>query len=411
MTVKDYIQQNWSKTIRTPGEADDMAKFRMPVPYSTPCIGNLFTTFFYWDTYFANLGLMVDGLNKEAKDNLLTMRFFIKLLGYVPNAEHLITRTQPPLFSRGVYDYYQKTKDSDILKECLPAMERELAFFDCDRMTPCGLNAFGEHETNMGKNWYYDEFDRRLTFSKQEKQLDKNEFVSGLLAIAESGWDFNPRFNKNGNRFASKDFAHLDLNCILYDAECKVAELFEIVKENDKSAQYKEKAKNRKKLIEKYMFNRNDGIFYDYDYKENKFSSVVSAASFYPYAFGISKDVAGIKKVLDKLELPYGIAACEYRGENTKYWQWDYPSMWPTNVYFAFTGLINCGLYQDAERIKNKYIATVDRCFEKTGELWEKYDAKKGIVSVTPEYETPAMMGWTAGIYRYLQETAIDKKR
>ena len=42
-------------------------------------------------------------------------------------------------------------------------------------------------------------------------------------------------------------------------------------------------------------------------------------------------------------------------------------------------------------------------CFEKTGLLWEKYDALKGSVSVTREYDTPAMMGWTAGVYLDMQ--------
>lgn len=404
MTVREYIQKNWDRTIRVPGSTEDQANFRMPVPYSTPCVDSLFTTFFYWDTYFANLGLLADGRSGDAKNNLLTMRFFIEVLGFVPNAEHLITRSQPPLFTRGLYDYYRATSDKALLEECLPAVEKEMKFFQNDRMTPCGLNAFGTHESNTGKLWYYKEFDRRLTYTEEEKKLDKDEFVSGLLAIAESGWDFNPRFQKSGNRFAACDFAHLDLNCVLYDAEKKAGELFAVIGETEKSAFYTEKAEKRKTLIQKYMFNSKDGIYYDYDYKANAFSSVISAASLYPYALGISTDAVGLKKVLERLELPYGLAACEYRGENEKYWQWDYPSMWPTNVYFCCEGLKNCGLTEDMERISEKYTDTVERCFEQTGELWEKYDAKNGVVSVTPEYKTPTMMGWTAGIYRYFQE-------
>jgi neutral trehalase len=47
---------------------------------------------------------------------------------------------------------------------------------------------------------------------------------------------------------------------------------------------------------------------------------------------------------------------------------------------------------------------TVERCYAETGALWEKYDASIGKVSVTREYDTPEMMGWTAGVYRYLEE-------
>ena len=404
MDVKEYIRQNWSKTVKIPGSAEDKANFRMPVPYSTPCIDSLFTTFFYWDTYFTNFGLYADGFAEQAENNLITIRFFIKIFGFMPNAEHLITRSQPPLFTRGVYDYYKMTGDMAFLRECCPAIERELEFFESDRKTPCGLNAYGNHELNSGKEWYYREFDRRLHYTEQERNLDKYAFVSGLLAIAESGMDFNPRFRKPGNRFASADFAHLDLNCILYDAEKKASEIFKIAGDGEKSGFYERKAEARCRLINRFLLNKNDGIYYDYDFTEKKHSSVTSAVSLYPYALGISQDADGAKKVLKKLELPYGLSACEYRGKNVKYWQWDYPAMWPTNVYFCYLALKNCGLYEDASRIAEKYISTVDRCFAASGTLWEKYDAAKGEVSVTPEYKTPEMMGWTAGVYRYLQE-------
>jgi neutral trehalase len=31
--------------------------------------------------------------------------------------------------------------------------------------------------------------------------------------------------------------------------------------------------------------------------------------------------------------------------------------------------------------------------------LWEKYDTLTGAVSVAKEYESPEMLGWTAGVY------------
>ena len=78
--------------------------------------------------------------------------------------------------------------------------------------------------------------------------------------------------------------------------------------------------------------------------------------------------------------------------------------MWPSNVYFAYEGLKAAGLHADAQRIADKYIRTVDDVFAQTGALWEKYDALEGKVSVTSEYDTPEMLGWTAGVYEYLME-------
>jgi alpha,alpha-trehalase len=45
--------------------------------------------------------------------------------------------------------------------------------------------------------------------------------------------------------------------------------------------------------------------------------------------------------------------------------------------------------------------------FEVKGDLYEKYDARDGSVSVTSEYETPSMLGWTAGVYAFLKDNGL----
>lgn len=402
MTVHEYIRKNWVNTIRLPDNEYAKSNFRLPKPYTTPCATSLFVNFFYWDTYFTNIGLTLDGMKNQVENNLDVMKFFIDFLGYIPNADHLIMRSQPPLFTRAVYDYYKATEDKAVIEKYIDAALRELCFFENDRMTPCGLNRYGTFETNTGKLWYYDNFDQRLGgYTEAERKIDPCVMAENLLAIAESGWDFNPRFQKPENRFAANDFAHLDLNCILYDAEQKAAEMLKIIGRTDKMAELCNKAKNRKELIDHYMLDPETGIYYDYDYVSGKRSTMISAAAFYPYALGISDNGEACKTVLEKLDLPFGLSTCEYRGEDT-YFQWDYPNMWPSNVYFAYLALKNTGSKDEAENLRKKYMTTVETVFEATGELWEKYDALQGEVSVTCEYQTPEMMGWTAGVYEYL---------
>ena len=65
-------------------------------------------------------------------------------------------------------------------------------------------------------------------------------------------------------------------------------------------------------------------------------------------------------------------------------------------------GLFNYGYDKDAERIAKKYEEVVELNFDKTGNLWEKYNVVDGTVSVSKEYETPTMMGWSAGVYLYV---------
>lgn len=402
--VNEYIKNRWQDTIHSPEEKNH-GIIRLPRPYSVPCanVKDMYTDFFYWDTYFTNLGFLADGHADQVENNLDIMDYFIRNLGYVPNSNYLTDRSQPPLFSRGVWDLYQYTGEKRILEKYIYAMEKEYEFFQLDRNTPCGLNGYDSEILRSRAKDDYSWLSERVKEFRDTVD-EQVELIKDLMAIAESGWDFNPRFDMEGHRFASREFAHLDLNCLLYDVEQILSQIHTIFGNEEKAKRYQQSAKERKEKMEQLMVNSENGIFYDYNYKENVLSPIGSCASFYPYAVGISDDREAAKKLLEKLELEHGISACEYRGENVEYLQWDYPSMWPSNVYFCYTGLKRIGLNAEADRIAEKYMNTVERCFEQSGALWEKYDAKQGTVSVTSEYDTPEMMGWTAGVYRFLAE-------
>ena len=164
------------------------------------------------------------------------------------------------------------------------------------------------------------------------------------------------------------------------------------------------RAAERKALMCRLMFDSADGVPYDYNFANGSLSKTLSSASFYPFALGVSDDSAALKRVLSRLELAHGVSACEYRGSDEFYLQWDYPAVWPSNTYFAFLALRRLGLKNDAQRIARKYISLVDSVFERTGRIWEKYDGVRGDISETAEYATPAMLGWSAGVYLWLSE-------
>ena len=66
-------------------------------------------------------------------------------------------------------------------------------------------------------------------------------------------------------------------------------------------------------------------------------------------------------------------------------------------------GLDRYGYRTEAARIAQKYITLVAKVFSETEKLWEKYNVVTGEVSVTQEYKTPPMMGWSAGVYLYCE--------
>lgn len=404
--IRDYIQKTWKKTIRGP-EHESFEK--IPYPYTTPCIDEMFTNFFYWDTYFTNLGLLRDGYTQQAKNNLRDIAFFIKYLGYMPNADQIPFRSQPPVFTRGVYDYYEATEDKDFVKEMLPYIQKEFDFWFYDRMTPTGLNQYGSLEPKVNRVWYLDMFSKRANFTEEEKKLDPDGLCQDLLAIAESGWDLDIRFAVKGNRFACRQFVPIDLNCLLYDAERKASYLAKEIGEEELSKKYFTQSEERKEKIKTLLFDQKSHLYLDYNFKQNTFSSLHSTASFYPYALGIydkEEDKEPARNLLKELLLPHGLSVAPYRGKD-EYFQWDYPYMWPTNVYFAYLAFKNLGLKEEAKMVKEKYMNTVETVYQRTGKLYEKYDSLTGDIAVNKEYDTPAMMGWTAGIYDFLSDDSL----
>ncbi|MBE5742902.1 MAG: hypothetical protein E7360_06290 [Clostridiales bacterium] len=390
--VLKYVRENWVKSIRP---ANDV----VPYPFTSPSITGFYKAFFYWDNYFIHKGLMLDGVEYQVKHNLDNFKYYIERFGYMPNSNVFLNRSQPPLFTKCVYEYYLFKGDKSILEEYLPAILREYKFWMTERILPCGLNSYGCTATDHQLKFVYEDLSARVEETRDTEQ-ERIKLARDILAVAESGLDFNMRFITEESKIDASKFIHLDINCFLYDVERTVSTICNLLGRKDEEKAFLDYANKRKELMDRYLLDKEQGIYLDYNFVDGSFSKILSAVSFYPYVYGISNDVNGAKKILERLELPFGISPCEFRGEDSLYFQWDYPCVWPYTSWFAYTGLKRVGLNEDAERIAKKYMEDVNLNFERTGVIWEKYDGRDGSVAVTNEYETPEMLGWSAGVYR-----------
>ena len=395
--VFNYINNNIQRSIK-PGP--DGLK-----PIISPCINSTFLWFFYWDTYFADFALLETGNESQVVNNLDNMKWFVDNLGFVPNAyqskeaeDNEVNRSQPPLFARGVWDYYSWKKDLNILRTYLPAIEKEYEFWQKNRMTPCGLNRYYHHADNDYLLSFYNVIMERLGLHPDLYE-DKLEQGANFLAIAESGWDFNCRYPEGGNPYTCTHYVPVDLNSILYNVECIIARSNELLNNPEKAMQYHKYSEERKEKMNRYLL-APDGIYRDYNFITGEHSPYVSGASFCPFAMGVSDDVEALERVVSILEETYGISACEKK-DRERFDQWDFPYMWPPVVYFCVTALKRLNS-EKLEIVAKKYLSTVQNVYQQTGDLWEKYDSVKGCVGLNAEYHTPAMMGWTAGVYIYI---------
>ena len=324
--VREYIANNWTKTFHAPSEM--RGNFVVPKPYISPSIGGMYTDLYYWDVYFMNLGLMIDGHDGQVENNLDNMAYFIDTLGYMPNANTLADRSQPPLFCSAVYDYYVHKGDKTIIEKYMPYILKEYEFWQTQRKAKFGLNNFSTNADDALKMINYEGLSDRV-LEKSDTREGQLAIAQDIMAIAESGLDFNMRFRTKRSKIDASAFLHLDLNCFLYEMECKAAEMLKVI--GGDYQRFEENAAKRKELIEKYFFDKESGLYLDCNIVDGGYSEIVSAISTYPYAYGISDDVEGLKKVIAGLEYENGITVTPYRGEDV-YFQWDYPCMWPAAI-------------------------------------------------------------------------------
>lgn len=189
--VSAYIKENWQKTFHPASElAGDV---KIDHPYVSPCAVDVYTEMFYWDTYFINLGLMLDGYTEQAKNNIDNISKFINELGFMPNANYITDRSQPPFFTRMVCDFYKKSGNRSIIDDYIGTILKEYKFWQTQRKNEIGLNSYrhNDNETDIIRNY---EWHHGRVCENGETREEKLVIGGDIMAIAESGLDFNMRF-------------------------------------------------------------------------------------------------------------------------------------------------------------------------------------------------------------------------
>ncbi len=402
-TVREYIEKYLPECTREHYENEDTI-LRLPYPYSVPCPDH-FQELYYWDTYFLNFGLMETGHFDLALNNANNFIYLIEYYGYIPNANrsYYLGRSQPPFFSLIVSEIYKRTKDTQWLCRATKALILEHEFWQRYRMTKCGLNCYGGALPR-------EDIDKFFACHKRRTLLDfpeecKEDIAKTSLALAESGWDCTPRFEHEAGNYAP-----VDLNSLLYALESNIARFSDILGDETNKAKFELLAAERKSRMNELLWNEENGVFADYNFVKGHFSPVLSAASFFPLFLGVADETQARATVgaLERLEYKCGVVACEKHDIKGRY-QWDYPNAWAPVQFAVVNGLLNYGYESEAKRIAEKYINTVESTFEKTGRLWEKYNALDGSDNVTSEKKEkmPVMLGWTSGVYVYFKEYIV----
>ena len=400
MTINDYIKENLPKTLRECKE-DNYPFFALPRPYNVPCASGMFQEMYYWDTYFTNRGLILDGNVEQARNNVDNLAAMAERFGFVLNGNRaeFLNNSQPPFLSQAIREVYEVTKDKAWLSSVIGAVEREYSFYTESRITHIGLSRYDAVMpiSDAQKKRAVEHIVDRLGYTPDASY---DELARGLYAVGESGWDINPRMT-----YHAYDYAVIDLNSLIYSIEDNMEYFARELERPDDAERWRQRKERRAELCREYL-RAPSGVFYDYDLVKGERTSLLSVASFYPLYVGMATDeeAAAAVRQLHLLETEWGIVTSERCDGIKGNFQWGYPNGWPPMQQIVVGGLIRYGYTDYARRIAEKFLSLMEKCFFETGHLWEKYDVVAGSANALAEYETPAMLGWTYGTYRVFSE-------
>lgn len=398
--VIEHITTGWDDCVKEICE-DKGNLIGMPYPYTVPAVG-YYDEIYYWDAYFTNLGLALSGRWDLVKNNTDNMLFLVEKYGFMPNGNRTfyLGNSQPPFLSEMVRQVYEHYHDLAWLKGAYSALQTEYEFWQTKRMTSVGLNQYAGASTDKPINVKAADFCRRLQYRPSDKT--DQQLVDQYLLSCESGWDCNPRWG-----FEGWEYVQVDLNSLLYMFEKNMA-YFSICVGSGEEQLWEARAAKRKELMLELL--DNGGLLYDYNFVNDSFSSVFSVASLYPL-FTNMVDAEHARKAVDnlyRLEADYGVFACE-KNDMPGEMRWNYPMGCGCLQYIVVRALDNYGYKEEAMRIALKYTSLIEKTYNETGSLWEKYNVVDGNINVIRRATMPSMMGRTAGTYLVLKNYVETK--
>lgn len=414
LPIEEHIEKLWDELTRTAYE-EKGTLLKLPKPYIVP--GGRFNEFFYWDSYFIMLGLQVSGRLEMMENIVENCAYLIQHVGFVPNASrtHFLSRSQPPYFSLMLDLLFETTGNNEIYIQYHTTLEKEYAFW---------MN--GEEELESGScikrvvktkdgdilNRYYDAEniprpESYLIDIEDHENAPEDEFYRNIRSACESGWDFSSRWFADGEHIQTIEtlnLAQVDLNCLLWHLETTLATSSALQNLKEKENYFTERAAKRRQMINKYFWDEKAKTYKDYHTKKNTKTPSEHIAALYPLFLGLAdreqaEGVAGI--IAEKFLYQGGLVTTTKKSGQ----QWDLPNAWAPYQWLGFKSMKNYGFNELAEKIKNNWCLNVERVYNNTGKLMEKYNAlDTETIAGGGEYPNQDGFGWTNGVYLKLQQ-------
>ncbi|KAJ8927271.1 hypothetical protein NQ314_020274 [Rhamnusium bicolor] len=391
------------------------------VPHGFIIPGGRFKELYYWDSYWIIKGLLLSEMDKTVRGMLENLLSLVERYGFVPNGSRVyyLNRSQPPLLSLMVGLYIDAINDTQWLHKNIHTLEKELNWWLNNRTTVVEkdgvkytLAHFASDSGTPRPESYIEDI---RTCANYEDQNEMENCYKDLKGGAESGWDFSSRwiFDAKGGTSANLTYIQtrrvvpVDLNAYLCKAFEELSRFYLLLGNAEKSMEWKEKSTSWKKSIELVLYDKKDGIWYDYDISLSRPRKLFYPSNLTPLW------TESYQKPVGK---PYGSRAAKYLKElgiddyrggiptslQQSGEQWDFPNAWPPLQELVILGLMKSGdseARQLAEKFARIWIDSNIRGYNQNKAMFEKYDStKSGQYGGGGEYVVQTGFGWTNGV-------------
>jgi alpha,alpha-trehalase len=436
-----------------PGKIDPPGLLYLPSKYIVP--GGRFNEMYGWDSYFIIRGLVRDNRIDLAQGMVENFFFEIEHYGAVLNANrtYYLTRSQPPFLTSMILAVYEARKaagheDRAWLEKAYGYASRDYSLWTREPHLAgsTGLSRYYDFGNGPAPESLKDEtghlaqvaayFVARPELAHEyvvpRKDGERSQGVVGPLfglqvcetttaiahsdcaaaggfslstgyyegdrAMRESGYDISFRFGPFGA--ATRHYAPVCLNSLLYKTEEDLARMSEMLGRKNDAADWRKRADERKERIQKYLWDAQRGLYFDYDFEKQARSSYEYVTTFLPMWTGIAtpEQSRAIMKNLAVFEKPGGLVMSPHETGG----QWDYPYAWAPNQLLADEGIRRYGFAEEANRVSFEFLSTVAQNFRRDGTIREKYNAvtRSSETQVTAGYHMNIVgFGWTNGVF------------
>ncbi|CAO3609835.1 unnamed protein product [Cunninghamella blakesleeana] len=406
-------------------DGDEESYTMVGEPFVVP--GGRFNEMYGWDSYFSALGLLVDGRIELAKSMVENFAYQIKHYGKILNANrsYYLTRSQPPFLTDMTLKVYERLDPINekenkewvrrILKSamkeywevwmCSPRLDPETML---SRYRPDGKGIPPETEAShfdhviapYAKKYgvTIEQFNQMYN-SDQVDEPELDDYFLHDRAVRESGHDTTYRFDK-----VCANLATVDLNSLLYKYEMDIAHMINYVLNGDLedfdgikqvASDWIQRANDRKERMNKYLWNEEKKLFFDYNTVTKEQITYESVTSFWTLWAEIATEDQAQKMTqhsLHKFEVLGGLVSGteESRGQITldrPNRQWDFPFGWAPHQMMAWVGFENYGMNDISRRLAYRWLYTITKSFvDFNGVVPEKYDVVSSSHKVEVEY-------------------------